>query len=186
MDTSRYIGYPVGTVFVEHQIGMLHYPYCTRRMNTWGISDGTLYPDNPMANNPSYKLDSQLPGDDDYVTGVNVYVKKSPQEAIDDAFKTLKEAEGTRSKDGRDYARVIIGDILVTSTLPEAINKVQEAARYWFQQSVEVQTEIEDRKCGQERYKHYQYTYQEHFDFIFATTTAFVKATDVLNDLFGA
>lgn len=55
-----YNGLPAGTVIVEIHHDMPSYPYSVRRVNSWGLSSGTLYTTNPLADDPNYDLVCQM------------------------------------------------------------------------------------------------------------------------------
>lgn len=59
----------VGNIIVTPNKDLPSYPYTIQRVNTWGISDGTLVEENTYANNDNYELVEQQ-------NGANVYKPK--------------------------------------------------------------------------------------------------------------
>lgn len=58
-------------VIVEHSTDLAEYPYTIKKVNVWGVSDGTLSTDNPFSNDANYELVQQI-------DGANVYRKNTP------------------------------------------------------------------------------------------------------------
>lgn len=56
-------------VVVEHNNDMQTFPYTIKKMNAWGLSDGTLSETNPLAGDSDYELVMQ-------VEQANIYIKK--------------------------------------------------------------------------------------------------------------
>lgn len=70
--TNKYQGLNAANcdVIVEHNTELQQLPYTVRKMNAWGLSDGTLSASDFIAKDDTYTLTEQ-------VDGANIYTSKN-------------------------------------------------------------------------------------------------------------